>query len=141
MLSSAPSNRAPSPDGLPYEFYTEFFPELGHHLAAVLTRALCEGQIPRSFTKSAVVLLHKKDRPKEEISNWRPIALANTDSKTLFRILIARLSLDMSSIIHPDQVRFIPGRNIVNTALNVKILLLEGELGPQSSEAALIMLD
>jgi len=67
--------------------------------------------------------------------------LANTDSKTLFRILVTRLSPGMSSIIHLDQAGFIPGRNIVNTALNVKILLLEGELSLQSFEAALVMLD
>ena len=110
-------------------------------MVKVLTGALKENAIPKSFRQSVVVLLHKKGRPTNDIANWRPIALANTDMKILSRLLVTRMSPGMTGIIHKDQTGFTPGRNIAETALNAKALIEYTNRNPDKLEAALLMLD
>ena len=53
-IQKAPRNKAPGPDGLSYEFYQTFFAELGGLMASVLTGALKEEAVPKSFRHSDV---------------------------------------------------------------------------------------
>jgi len=71
-LAQAPRNKAPGPDGLSYEFYSTFKDELGVLMAKVLSQALKQGAIPRSFYRSQIILLHKKGKDPADIGNWRP---------------------------------------------------------------------
>jgi len=140
-LAQAPRNKAPGPDGLSYEFYSTFKGELGGLMATVLSRALRDGAIPRSFYRSQIVLLHKKGKDPADIKNWRPISLANTDSKILSHLITRRLAPGMAGIIHPDQTGFVPGRHIAKTALNVRTILEYANRSAEDTTAALLMLD
>ena len=59
-----------------------------------------------------ISLLYKKG-DREELSNWRPISLLNTDYKLVTKILAERLKIVLPNIIHPDQKGFVAGRNIL----------------------------
>ena len=59
-----------------------------------------------------ISLLYKKG-DREELSNWRPISLLNTDYKLVTKILAKRLKTVLPNIIHPDQKGFVAGRNIL----------------------------
>ena len=140
-LAQAPRNKAPGPDGLSYEFYSTFKDELGVLMAKVLSQALKQGAIPRSFYRSQIILLHKKGKDPADIGNWRPISLANTDSKVLSRLITKRLAPGIAGIIHTDQTGFVPGRHIAETALNVRTILEHANRSAGDSTAALLMLD
>ena len=60
---------------------------------------------------SVVSLLYKKGK-REDIRNWRPISLLNTDYKILSKILAERLKKVLPYIIHPDQRGGVQGRYI-----------------------------
>jgi hypothetical protein len=62
------------------------------------------------------MLIHKgKDLPRDNLNNWRPISLTNTDYKLVAKYLAIRLCRVISIIIDEDQIGFIKGRNISTT--------------------------
>ena len=65
---------------------------------------------PASLYEANICLLLKKGKEDIEPENYRPIALLNFDQKSVTKLLANRLGRHISSIIHPDQTGFIPGR-------------------------------
>jgi hypothetical protein len=57
-------------------------------------------------------LLYKQGE-REDISNWRPITLLNTDYKRIAKCLAERLKSVLPIPINEDQKGFVKGRNIV----------------------------
>ncbi|THH18572.1 hypothetical protein EUX98_g8936 [Antrodiella citrinella] len=53
-----------------------------------------------------------KKNDRDEISNYRPITLLNTDYKLLTKALSVKLAMAAPTMIHENQAGFIPGRNI-----------------------------
>ena len=63
--------------------------------------------------RAVITLIHKgKQLPRDDLNNWRPISLSNSDYKLLAKSLAIRLSNVISSIVNEDQVGFLKGRNI-----------------------------
>uniref|UniRef100_A0A8C5QZ99 Reverse transcriptase domain-containing protein n=1 Tax=Leptobrachium leishanense TaxID=445787 RepID=A0A8C5QZ99_9ANUR len=59
-----------------------------------------------------IALIPKEGRDASRPENYRPISLLNFDLKLLAKILADRLNPLMRLLIHPDQVGFIPGRQL-----------------------------
>ena len=58
-------------------------------------------------------MIHKgKDLQRDDLNNWRPITLTNTDYKILAECLSRRLLNVIGDSINEDQVGFIKGRNV-----------------------------
>ena len=69
--------------------------------------------IPGSVTKGMITLLKKGDRHAwEELDNYRPITLLNTELKISVRVLANRLQLVISDLIGPEQNDAVKGRSI-----------------------------
>ena len=63
--------------------------------------------------RAIITLIHKgKNLPREELGNWRPISLTNTDYKILAKTLATRMQKVVKHVIWEDQVGYIKGRNI-----------------------------
>lgn len=109
-IKSLKKGTSPGGDGLPAEFYQAFLPLVGPELVAVYQESLEGGKLPLSMRIGLVTLLHKKNS-KEDLANWRPITLLNTDYKILAKVLTLRLKEVVSSVVHPDQTCGVPGRS------------------------------
>jgi hypothetical protein len=59
-----------------------------------------------------VLTLLQKSGEREDIRNWRPLTLLNSDYKIIAKILAERLKVVLPKLIHSDQKGFVKGRNI-----------------------------
>ena len=103
-------SKSPGCDGLPAEFYKKFFPLFGEFLVAVFNNQLTE--LAPSQRLSFITLLCKNPEKSEDIGNWRPISLLNTDYKIISKALTNRLKQIANTIIGPEQTCGIAGRSI-----------------------------
>ena len=78
-------------DGVPIEFYKEYYKLLEEDLHKLYTNTLFQEQeSPTTMKQAMITLLPKKD-DLEELKNWRPISLLCLDYKILTKILSNRL--------------------------------------------------
>ena len=91
--------------------------------------------MPKTMREAIVKLLYKKN-DHQNIKNWRPISLLNTDYKILSKIIVNRLIPIFENFILPQQCTGLPGRRIENIHYNIQTLL---ELANQKNEDIVIM--
>ena len=132
-------NKSSGLEGLSYEVYLR----RPHMIVPILTdmfnHRFAQGTIPHSVTKGVITLLKKGDRHIwEDLDDYRPITLLNTEIKILARVLPNRLQLVISDLIGLDRNYAVKGRSVQdNLHLVHKIRVgLEG-----GTEAALINLE
>ena len=110
-LKGLKSGKVPGMDGIPKEFYEEFWDILGPDLLLVFQSVLEEGRLSPTMREGVVSLLFKKGDP-EALENWRPITLLGADYKILARVLAGRLGLAMPHVVHEDQTCGVAGRSV-----------------------------
>ena len=111
-------NKSPGEDGLPVEFYTLFWAEIGTFLVEMYNECFENNMLPTSMRKSLVTLIHKKE-DKTKIDNYRPISIINTDYRIFAFILANRLQNVINDIVGPDQVAYIKNRFI---GINIRLV-------------------
>jgi hypothetical protein len=75
--------------------------------------------MPNSWCKSLISLIPKKTADLDNINNWRPISLVNSDAKLFMKIIANRLNLICEEIIPHHQQGFIKNRSITDAALDI----------------------
>uniref|UniRef100_A0A8C5PP31 Reverse transcriptase domain-containing protein n=1 Tax=Leptobrachium leishanense TaxID=445787 RepID=A0A8C5PP31_9ANUR len=124
-LKSMKPHKAPGPDGFTYHYYKSHSGILGPHLLSMFNNLLEGGKLPADSLLASIALIPKPGKDKHMVGNYRPISLINTDLKLFTKILSKRLDLIMGTLIHPDQVGFIPGRQAYeNTRRSADLLWL-----------------
>ena len=104
---------APGSDGLTTEFYKVFWSRLKPLILDSFLQSFEVGNVSISQQKGILSLIHKgKELPRENLANWRPITLLNTDYKILAKTIAIRLSKTIDSVVSHDQCGFMKGRNI-----------------------------
>ena len=110
-IKAFPTGKCPGPDGFGAEFYLAFNEILTPLLLRMINESIAKKTLPPSLYEANVCLLLKKGKDSTDPANYRPISLLNFDHKILTKVLATRLNKHIaSSIIHPDQAGFIPGR-------------------------------
>ena len=95
--------------------------------------------IPESITKSMITLLKKGGwHVWEDLDDYRPLTLLNTELEILAWVLVNHLQLVIRDLIGPEQNYAVKGRPIQDNLHLVREILEGLEDGP---EAALINLD
>jgi hypothetical protein len=142
-LLDLPKQKAPGNDGLPFEFYDTFQKTI---LIDIIThqcnQTLQNLSIPESWNSTNTILIHKKNN-RNDLRNWRPIALINTDNKIFSRILTSRMQLLVTKCVSKYQTGFVRGRYIADNAASA-ILLMEHAQKMRSvdqSTPSMILLD
>lgn len=69
-----------------------------------------------SFVEGWMCPIYKKNS-KEEIANYRPITLLNTDYKLRTKTLALRIAEVAPTLLHKSQAGFVPGRQISDQTL------------------------
>ena len=137
-LQSMEGGKAPGIDGIPVEFYKDFWNDMGEDLLSVFNESFKDLVLPISCRRAVITLLPKKG-DLLEIKNWRPVSLLCTDYKILSKVLANRLRDVMGEVLHPDQTYCVPGRSILdNVSLIRDVVDLSSSL---DIKAGLISLD
>lgn len=117
-LSSSARGKAPGLDGFPFELYTFLLSieEVASLLSRVMSQALQDAMMPRSWQQTCMILLYKKG-DAADLGNWRPLSLINSDAKLFTKIITIRLRVPLDQLITPLQTGFVSGRNISDNGL------------------------
>ena len=129
------SNKSPGPDGIIIEFYKLYWEIIKDDLMNVYSASYLSQELSYSQYLALIVLLYKKGI-RENIKNWRPISLSNTDIKILTKALAERLKIVMPQIINVDQSGCIQGRKIGHN-----IRLIEDVLENMDDDNLILLID
>ena len=114
------SGSAPGIDGLPAEFYVEFWDLLGPELMHVFKSYLLPGELLQSLRRVVMSLLPKAG-DLQQMRNWRPVSLLCTDYRILSKALANRLKKVIGVLVHPDQSYCVLGRSIYDNIFCISL--------------------
>eukprot|EP00122_Pirum_gemmata_P016138 Pgem_evm1s15081 len=110
-LNNMNGDKAPGIDGIPAKVYQVFWDILKEFLIPLITNIFENKEVSDEFGVGIVILIFKKG-DRNNIANYRPITLLNTDYKLFMKILTDRIVPVLSDLISPGQSCNVPGRTI-----------------------------
>ncbi|KAJ2941256.1 hypothetical protein O0L34_g3453 [Tuta absoluta] len=84
-------DKAPGSDQITNELLKSTLPIMGPKLTEIFNEVLTTESIPKDWTNSTIILLHKKG-DKGDIGNYRPISLMSNVYKVFSKIILSRIS-------------------------------------------------
>ena len=121
IIKSFKTGKVPGVDGLSIEFYILVFPIIKDELVQLLNSFYNSGFIPAKNKVGLITLIHKKDKPINEIDSYRPINLLNVDLKIYTKILDSRIKPVLGHVLHETQFCQ-PGKNISQLVTTIRDL-------------------
>jgi hypothetical protein len=120
IVKTLPSKMSPDLDGLSLKFVKRIIFSISTPLAHIFTLSLNSGVFPSKFKESRIVPIFKQGDPKN-VDNYRPIALVNTLSKILEKIVSIKLTnhLQINKLLYKNQYGFLRGLSTEMNLLNV----------------------
>lgn len=111
VLKNVKKNKSPGLDGLPAEFYQQFWPKIGNLLVESFNEAFQYGELSHSQKISVLSLIFKSGET-DMLSNYRPINLSNFDYKIIAFVLANRMHKILHKLVSSDQTGYVKGRYI-----------------------------
>ena len=116
---------ASGPDRIPYEVWKHLdglqkvvkannkpYFDMINCMTMVIQDIQTHGVAPgTNFTLGYLCPIYKK-KERDNVKNYRPITLLNTDYKLMTKSLSLQLAMQIHQLIHPDQTGFIPNQTI-----------------------------
>ena len=136
-IHQLPKNKSPGFDGIPIEFYQEFWTLLQHDIFLYLQECQEIGFTDKRNT-GYIKLLYKGKGDKTYLKNQRPISLLPCDIKIYTKILTNRLKKILPTLIHKSQTA-VDGRKIDTTIHLIRDLIQVAE--NEQLDAAFLFLD
>ena len=137
-IKALKKNKSPGIDGIPGEFYKKYWTLIKKNFKQVIreieeTEELCLTQY------RGVICLLFKQGDRDDLFNWRPITLLNTDYKLIAIIYAGRLKKILPTLIDEDQRAYIEGRQISETVRLTQDIIEFSEVN--NNPGAIIFLD
>ena len=137
VIPKLQKHKTPGPDGIPAEFYQEFW-HLFDDIYLEFINAVKQTGLPRGKNTSITTLFYKERGEIFLLSNYRPIALMNVDVKIITKLLSMRLQTVLPTIIHESQTAVF-GRQIGNSVHLVRDIIDYANVNDEG--AALLFID
>lgn len=112
------NDKTPGSDGLTKEFYARYWNIIKQDLQELLNNAYIFGGLCETWKQGTTNLIYTKGDPNQ-LKNWRPITLLNTDYKILTGMLSSRLRPTLPRLILPTQ-KCAKNRKISDTLRNIQ---------------------
>lgn len=138
-LKDLNKNKAPGTDGITPEFYIAFWESLKTEFFDSMEFSLHHGSLTDQQRTGIISLVPKKELDRQQLTNWRPITLLNTDTKILSKALAKRIQSCISEVISQDQTGFIRGRRITSNLLSIQSII--DHTDQTNSQGLLLALD
>lgn len=113
-IGGSQTGKACGPDRLGNDWYRDFSVFLIPILAKLFNIWTTAGIFPHSFMEADIFCLTKGGAAQDPL-NYRPLALLDSDYKTLTSVIATRTSAKLHWMSHPNQNGFIPFRVIHDT--------------------------
>ena len=117
-LNSLKERKTPGVDGIPIEFYKQFWSIIYPFYHNMIVEAKERGVLPNSTKTSLLNLIHKGES-RIFLSNFRPLSITNYDYKILAFALAGRFQKVVNEIINFDQSASIRPRFIGTSVRNI----------------------
>jgi hypothetical protein len=124
VVFSLKHNSAPGPDGIPSEFFQEFWDTIKSDLFN-LFKSFHNGSLNFERLNFGIVTLIPKIPDVIDIKAFRPICLLNVCYKIITKVLTNRLARCITSVISDFQYGFIKGRYIMDGVLSLHEIIHE----------------
>lgn len=115
--------KSPGLDGLSSEFYKAFKNILTPILYEIYCVIFKKEQLCESMKKGMIKIIYKNKGDKEDLKNYRPLSMLNTDYKILAKILANRMKKVIPNIITTNQAYSVLNRDISDTVCNIRDLV------------------
>ena len=123
-IENMENDKSPGIDGIPAEFYKEFYTILKKDLQDIFNKVLFNLKTtPKTRNQAIITLIPKQTENLDELKYWRPISLLCSDYKILTKILSNRLKQIMPEIISLEQNCSVPQRTIFNNLFLIRDLI------------------
>jgi len=111
VVKQCKSGKSPGLDGICGEFYKLYWQVIGQDFVEIVNCMWDKQELCDSQYVGLIRLLYKKGE-REDITNWRPITLLNSDYKIIEKVLANRLKTVVPGIVCEDQKGFVKGRHM-----------------------------
>ncbi len=111
VVKTLKNGKSPGLDGITNAFYREYWYLIGADFMDVINEIIQREELCPSQYTGLIRLLYKSG-DREDVGNWRPITLLNSDYKIIEKVLANRMQTVLPSIIKEEQKGFMKGRHI-----------------------------
>lgn len=111
-LKGMKNDKSPGTDGFSAEFFKFFWKDIGHFLIRSLNFGFSKGELSITQKQGIISILPKGTKPREYLSNWRPISLLNVTYKIASACIANRIKTVLNFLIHDNQKGFLKDRFI-----------------------------
>ncbi|KAJ1203478.1 hypothetical protein NDU88_007263 [Pleurodeles waltl] len=113
------------------DFYKRIETQLAPQLVDMYAEALQRWVLLGSLREALGVPLPKTKSKEASVTDFRPQSMLNSDFKILSKVMANRLLAHIPTLVHEDQNRFVPNRNIsLNLRRLFAILHMSNEVKP-----------
>ena len=84
-----------------------------------------------NFAEGWMCPMYKKNDPNE-IANYRPLTMLNTDYKIFTKVIATKLAKAAPTLLHESQAGFVPGRKIVDQTKLIEVMIDYAEAAEQN---------
>lgn len=121
-IKSQKAEKSPGPDKITNELLKGTMEELAPILTKLFNEIIIKRKIPEQWTKSHIILLHKKGN-KDDIENYRPISLMSNVYKVFAKIILDRVTKTLDAQQPVEQAGFRKGFSTIDHIHTVKQIL------------------